>query len=85
MCTGGHGAGGRREEELGEKYRRIHTAMRETASGERLYSTGSSAQARRVAWRGGRGWGLGGRSKREGMYIYIYIYMYIYTLPLSCC
>ena len=34
MCTGGHGAGGRREDELGEKYRRIHTAMRETASGE---------------------------------------------------
>jgi len=43
------GAGGRREDELGEKYQHIHTAMRETASGEWLYSTGSSAQARWVA------------------------------------
>ena len=43
------------------------------ASGKRLYSTGSSAQCsvmpRGVGW--GMGWGVGGRLKREGIYVHI--------------
>ena len=63
------GAGGRREEELREKYRRTHTAMREIVES---CCTAQGARLRLGGWSGG----AGGRSKREG----IYLYMYIYTL-----
>ena len=36
-----------------------------------LYSTESSAGCSVMTQRGGMGWGLGGKSKREGIYAYI--------------
>ena len=41
------------------------------ASGNLLYSTGSSAQCSLGTKMAGMGWEVGGRSKREGMYVYI--------------
>ena len=41
------------------------------ASGKLLYSSGSSAQCPLMTEKGGMGEGLGGRLRREGIYVYI--------------
>ena len=45
--------------------------VKQIASGNVLYSTGSSAWCSVVTSMGGMGVGVGGRSKREGIYVYI--------------
>ena len=51
--------------------------VKQTASGKLLDSTGSSVQCSVMTW--GMGWesGVGGKSKREGMYVYIWLIHFV--------
>ena len=46
---------------------------KQTASGNLLYDTGSSNQGSVTTQRGGMGWEVGGRFKREGTYVYLWL------------
>ena len=43
--------------------------VNQIASGKQLYSTGNSGQC--FPQPGGVGWGVGGRLKKEGIYVYL--------------
>ena len=46
------------------------SCVKQIISGNLLYDAGSSTQCSVTSWRGGMGWGVGGRFKREGTYVY---------------
>ena len=47
--------------------------VRQIASGNLLYDSGSSNQDSVTTQRGGMGWEVGGRFKREGTYVYLWL------------
>jgi len=51
--------------------------VKQVASGNPLYSTGSSALCSVMTWRGGMGWQVGGSSTRE--------YICLHTADSLCC
>ena len=38
-----------------------------------MYDAGSSTQCSVTTWRGGMGWEVGGRFKKEGTYVYLWL------------
>ena len=67
--TGGEGEGGMNWE-IGFNINTL-PCVKQIASGNLLYSTGNSAQCSVTTQIRGMGPGVGGRSKREGIYVYI--------------
>ena len=47
--------------------------VRQLASGNLLYDAGSSTSCSVTTWRGGMGWEVGGRFKKEGTYVYPWV------------
>ena len=53
-----------------ETYINTSLYVKQIASGKLLYNTGSSTWGSLTTWRGGMGWGLGGRFKREETHVH---------------
>ena len=47
--------------------------VKETASGNLLYDSGNSNRSSGTISRGGMGWEVGGRFKKEGTYVYLWL------------
>ena len=67
MDSVGEGEGGTNQEIRIDIY--TLSCIKQIASGKWLYSTGSSVQCSVGTWRDGMG--VGGRLKREGIYVYV--------------
>ena len=78
---GGEGEGGTNWEIRIDIY--TLPCVKQIASGNLLYSTGSSSWCSVVTYMGGMGVGVEGRSKREGIYVYIQLIPFIVEQKLT--
>ena len=62
------------------------TYVKQIASGNLLYDSGTSNQGSVTTSRGGMGWEVGGRLMREGTYVYLWlIHVDVWQKPTQCC
>ena len=69
-CGGGEGEGEMNAEQYGTAYIDI---CKQRAKGNLLYDSGNSNWGSVITQRGGNGWEMGKRFKREGKYVHLWL------------
>ena len=69
----GHGERGGEGEMYGKNNMDTYITICKIANGNLLYSSGNSNRGSVSNWRGGMGRDMGGRFKREGIYVYLWL------------